>query len=127
MKWVLSLCLSLILWLVGCSIFSFGSFDCFFWFFHSVTLLDDLRQRLILAENWFLLISEQKKGARYSILFFVFFLKFCHLIFLKTVRKENYCDTWLPIESSMSGKIRIKFELSFKMLLIDQIAWFLKF
>ena len=48
------------------------------------------------------------------------FRKFCHFIFLKTVWEENYCDTWLLIPNSISGKIAV-LELLSKMLCSDQI------
>ena len=33
------------------------------------------------------------------------FRKFCHFSFFETVWEQNYCDDWLFISNSMSGKI----------------------
>ena len=51
--------------------------------------------------------------------------KLCHLIFLKVVKKENYCDIWLPTPNSMSG-IFLVLELSLELLSIDHLQKFKK-
>ena len=59
--------------------------------------------------------KESKKGH-----FISFSRKLFHLIFLKTVSKDNYYDTYLFIPNSMSGKI-LGLELLSKMLSTNQI------
>ena len=49
------------------------------------------------------------------------FRKFCDFVFLKTVWKESYHDTWLLIPNSMHGKI-LGLELLPKMLVTNQIV-----
>ena len=53
------------------------------------------------------------------------FLKFCHLDFLKTIWKENYCDTWLLNLNSMPVKPYVLESLP-KVLTNDHIAGFQK-
>ena len=130
------LCKQRVLW-NECCLFFFHSFGrsvqyfplelliAFFWFFSWSYIIGWSKnwQSLIFGENSFLLIFGEKKGPRYSIL--NFFWKFCHLIFLKTVWKENYCNSWLPTGIFMPGKI-IVIELSSQLLSINEITGFRK-
>lgn len=58
---------------------------------------------------------------------YLIYLKFCHLIFLiKKVWKENYCNTWPPIQIIMAGKEFLGFVLLPKILSNNQTARLLK-
>ena len=97
------------------------------WFIFSnyyleVTLLYHLKtDRAYFSWKFFFALIWAKRAENRA---FCIFWKFCHLIFLKTVWKDN-CDTWLHFPNSMSGKISL-FELLPKVLSADQIARFKK-
>ena len=111
-----------LLWLVSSSFFHRSLWLVFFWFLQwSYIILTSKAWQFSIWRN-FTFPSIWPKGPQVA---FSIFLGICfHFIFLKTVWKENFCDTWLLIPRSMSGK-GLGLEFSSFILLNDQIAGFL--
>ena len=112
-----------LLWLVSSSFFHRSLWLVFFWFLQwSYIILTPKTWQFSIWRN-FTFPSIWPKGPQVA---FSTFLGICfHFIFLKTVWKENFCDTWLPISISMSGK-DLGLEFSYFILLNDHIAGFLR-